>query len=288
MSRSLFGYGMSDYASPRHTLGGYAEYAPPARLHRCAEAVWHHTTPLEFGGGPGASHRVLPDPSLSIAFTCYRDDGSRATDPRVVVIGPITIPRPFPLEPSFEMAAVKLKLEWVEPLLGLCPSDHADRIDDLSPLRPAFAAPLLDALAATHSAEHAVAVLALAVERLLLRCRTAHDRSARLALDTVRRSRGRIEVGPLAADLGTSDRHLRRVVRHAAGVGLKAYARAVRFTTAVTAADHAARPCWARLAAESGFYDQAHLVREFRALSGLPPDRLYRERRAESEMSNPS
>ena len=81
-------------------------------------------------------------------------------------------------------------------------------------------------------------------------------------------------------------RHLRRVVRQAAGVSLKAYARAQRIVGAMTAADRVNRPEWARLAADSGFYDQSHLVRECRALCGMTPVEVHRERRLEAELSN--
>ena len=69
-------------------------------------------------------------------------------------------------------------------------------------------------------------------------------------------------------------------------MSLKAYARAVRFVGTVTHADAQPEPSWARLAAERGYCDQSHLVREFQAFTGMTPERLFRERRAESEMSN--
>jgi AraC-like DNA-binding protein len=45
-------------------------------------------------------------------------------------------------------------------------------------------------------------------------------------------------------------------------------------------------PQWARIAADAGFCDQSHLVRESRALCGMAPAAVDRERRAEAEMSN--
>jgi AraC-like DNA-binding protein len=81
------------------------------------------------------------------------------------------------------------------------------------------------------------------------------------------------------------------MVHRDAGVCLKAYARTLRLLHAVTTADRSAQPpAWARVAAESGFFDQSHLVRDFRALCGLTPSQVYRERRAEvvleAEISN--
>ncbi|HUR93527.1 MAG TPA: helix-turn-helix domain-containing protein, partial [Gemmatimonadales bacterium] len=85
----------------------------------------------------------------------------------------------------------------------------------------------------------------------------------------------------------TSLRQLRRQVRGEVVLPLKTYARITRLNHAVAAADRTVRPAWARLAAETGFCDQSHLVRECRALAGLAPRRAHRERMAQSELSNP-
>ena len=48
-------------------------------------------------------------------------------------------------------------------------------------------------------------------------------------------------------------------------------ARMIRFHQACRLAQTGATPSWAGVAAESGFADQAHLVREFVSLAGEPP-----------------
>ncbi|MGO8883630.1 MAG: helix-turn-helix domain-containing protein [Streptosporangiaceae bacterium] len=59
------------------------------------------------------------------------------------------------------------------------------------------------------------------------------------------------------------------------GLTPKAAARVVRFDRArrllQQRALRPAQPVLARLAADCGYYDQAHLAREFRALAGCPP-----------------
>ena len=81
-----------------------------------------------------------------------------------------------------------------------------------------------------------------------------------------------------AADrLGWTTRRLGR--RFADGVGLapKRFARVRRFQRLLVAATGPGEPDWARLAVECGYYDQAHLINEFRELSGLTPG-AYRPR----------
>ena len=60
-----------------------------------------------------------------------------------------------------------------------------------------------------------------------------------------------------------------------------------RFLHAITRADTMDRPSWAGIAAEAGFTDQSHLIRDCRSLTGYTPAQLFRERRQESEISNP-
>jgi AraC-like DNA-binding protein len=87
---------------------------------------------------------------------------------------------------------------------------------------------------------------------------------------------GRRAVSGLAAETGWSDRHLRGRFRAETGLTPKAAARVIRFDRARRLLQHRASagialPTLAGLAADCGYYDQAHLAREFRELAGCPP-----------------
>lgn len=89
------------------------------------------------------------------------------------------------------------------------------------------------------------------------------------AIDLVFRSRGRLRVRELARRTGASVRRLERLFRRHLGVGPKRFARIVRFRATLQelrkGRDHA------RVAVEAGYADQAHMVRELRALGGVTP-----------------
>lgn len=81
-------------------------------------------------------------------------------------------------------------------------------------------------------------------------------------------------IGALAAELGWSHRRLIARYRDAVGLPPKMVARIVRFE-ALTARLSSGRPVdWAALAADCGFFDQAHLAREVRDLAGVTPTEL--------------
>jgi AraC-like DNA-binding protein len=94
-------------------------------------------------------------------------------------------------------------------------------------------------------------------------------------------------VAELAAETGWSARHLNSLFRAEVGLSPKEAARVVRFDHARRRIAQAARACadaadspgigLADLAAECGYYDQAHMAREFRSLAGCPPTQWLAE-----------
>jgi AraC-like DNA-binding protein len=83
-------------------------------------------------------------------------------------------------------------------------------------------------------------------------------------------------IDELADELGVTRQHLARVFRREVGVTPKELVRIARVQRAVAALGGGARP--ARLAAELGYFDQAHLANEVRALVGATPAALAAER----------
>jgi len=246
------------------------------------ESVWTHLTPAE--GAEAASHRVLPDPALSLAFACRREMDGRPVDPQMLLIGPKS--RPFLFRPclGYQLVAIRLKLEWVEPLLDLVAAEHVDVQRDLGGLLPRFTRSALQRLSDTRTPEQATTVL---IDEVRAWAEPRHHPGVEgAAFDLVRDCEGRVSMDRVAARVGASARHLRRTVRRRAGISLKQYGRTMRLLAAVAQADRAPAPQWARIAADAGFCDQSHLVRESRALCGMAPAAVDRERRAEAGTSN--
>jgi AraC-like DNA-binding protein len=82
---------------------------------------------------------------------------------------------------------------------------------------------------------------------------------------------GRTGVAALARETGWSARHLTNRFRIETGLRVKEAARVVRFDRVRRRLRPGVR--LAELAADAGYFDQAHLAREFRALAGCPPSR---------------
>lgn len=78
-------------------------------------------------------------------------------------------------------------------------------------------------------------------------------------------------VRTVARELGISERHLRRLFHETVGIGPKAFARIIRFRRALRAARGGRDTSWSAIAADTGYFDQAHLIDEFRAITGATP-----------------
>jgi AraC-like DNA-binding protein len=90
-------------------------------------------------------------------------------------------------------------------------------------------------------------------------------------------SHGNVAIGTLAAELGWSRKRMAARFREQIGMTPKAYARLVRFERARTLATALDRPDWARLAVQCGYYDQSHLINDFRAFTGRTPETFFQD-----------
>ncbi|MGH8879150.1 MAG: helix-turn-helix domain-containing protein, partial [Stackebrandtia sp.] len=84
-------------------------------------------------------------------------------------------------------------------------------------------------------------------------------------------SNGRVRVAELAGELELSRGLLARRFRHELGLAPKTAARLLRFDAAYARRDRAGAEGWAAIAAECGYYDQAHLNADFRQFTGATP-----------------
>ena len=85
----------------------------------------------------------------------------------------------------------------------------------------------------------------------------------------MQRSRGMLGVAAVAAESAVSTRHMERLFQEQIGVSPKIFARLLRLDHALELAGPGSN--WAEVADLCGYFDQSHLVRDFRALTGATP-----------------
>lgn len=203
----------------------------------------------------GEEQHVVPDGVMDLM---WHDD-------RLVIAGADTTTLAIATRPGATTWGLRFPPGVAHALLGVPArelTDHRVELADLAPV-PGEA---LD------SAEDDVPLMLEGVFAALWR-RAAPDPSAlRLAASLDRAARGRRSVREIAADHGLSERSLRRTGDRLFGYGLKTLMGIHRFQHAL----HLARSGTAlsEAAATAGYFDQAHLSREARRLTGSTPGAL--------------
>lgn len=86
---------------------------------------------------------------------------------------------------------------------------------------------------------------------------------------------GLVPIAELSGALCWTPRQLIDGFRRELGLPPKQLARILRFDRAVKMLAPEAQPCFAGIAAECGYYDQAHFAREFRQFAGSTPTQYY-------------
>ncbi|MFD1880822.1 helix-turn-helix domain-containing protein [Paracoccus pacificus] len=156
-------------------------------------------------------------------------------------------------------------------------ADLAGRMAGLDDMIGAEGARLRDRLAATDDWW-----LRLDLAEAFVAGRLRHRPSAAVlhACRRITRAGGDLRIGVLADEIGWSRRHLANRFRAEIGTTPKLLARLIRFDRAQRLSRGGSSGGWADIAAACGFTDQAHLVREFRALAGDSPGAWHHANRS--------
>ncbi len=174
-----------------------------------------------------------------------------------------------------EAIHVRFKPGGAYPFFGVPLSELTDQIVPLDALLGPELDSLRVALEQPTAAERGAAVQRALLSRLVAPSyEPVSVPSVRRALRMLATAVTLPSVGQLADDLDVSSRQLRRAFADVVGVSPKAYLRIVRFQRVLRAARAQPSERWAGLAKAHGYYDQAHLVAELRALSGSVPSAL--------------
>ena len=242
---------------------GYTEWAAPAGLRPAIACVWAQVTP---DGGQDRDDLVLPDACSDLIW----EQGRGA-----FVAGPDTGPVRTVMKPGAVFIGVRFRPSAGGPLLGVPLSELRDQRVDLEDLRRRDARRLPGTLDPDTAVIRALELAAALV--------ADGDQDPAAAQAAVLLADPRVRAEDVAAEVGLSVRQLRRRCHAVVGYGPKTLQRILRFRRFVSRID-AGLPSGqaaydlAALAAQAGYADQAHLTRECRALAGLTPAALARQR----------
>ncbi|MEZ5759486.1 MAG: helix-turn-helix domain-containing protein [Emcibacteraceae bacterium] len=269
----------------RYNMGGYSEYDLVNPDHMI-EAMWVQKTPLS--APIGGIHHLVPETTVNIAISRLVNTRGSASSVAAFVFGPLNKPFTFKLVPGHQIMAARIKPEWISNLIGISSEELFNKIVDLRDISHTLNDQLLSILDQTSSEIEIIQKLyhilknhhGLKSEKYKL---SDYGKSA---IELIRKSNGHISQSQLTNYFNISDRHLRRTVSDLTGFSPKALCRNIRFLRTLEYSDRSSKIDWADCAVKFGYYDQAHLINEFKMLTHLTPNQLMQTRKAESVFSN--
>ena len=223
---------------------------------------------------------ILPGTGVSLvvtfgdAWATGRSLAISALLPRVSVIGPVTQPRILRVGKHVQAVGAVLPAVLTASVFGVPASEVIDRIVPLEDMWTRNEVEsLLESLSCLHTRRQMAKLCGELVVRIRQRgdCETIGQMATRLI--TLRG--GRVSIDQLARSHGLSRKQFARRFSAAAGLTPKVFARITRFQSLVHALLSSDVSEWVTIAPAVGFYDQAHMINEFRAFAGSSPTRFF-------------
>jgi len=244
----------------------YREIRPAPHLQPFLYSFWI----LEHDAEDAAPQRIVPDGHCELIlnwsepFEAFQN-GQWRRQPRCFLAGQID--GPLLLRPSrpARMLGIGFHPHGAAKLLALPMHELSGRFTPVEDLSQALARNLHRALEMPDPVA--------AVEAALLSAANTARRGDLLIEEAVRRiarTKGATDLAAMARDLGLSTRQLERRFHAAVGLPPKLFCRIERFNNVFRTLGQGSG-AWADTAIDCGYYDQAHLIRDCKSLSGTTP-----------------
>ena len=223
-----------------------------------------------------AAQTIVPDGRCELIinfaqpFQNHRD-GRWHIQPDCFFVGQII--GPFLLRPAgpAKVIGVRFHAYGASRLLALPIFELTDSIVSVDAISPSLHREL-ERMRELRSTPEQIALLDL-IMRTRAELIGSDDPLVSFAVNEFERTAGLINISGLANRVGLSTRQFERRFRTEVGIGPKLFGRVQRFQRVFRAFEDA-RPNWVDVAVDCGYYDQSHLIRDFREFSGNTPTAL--------------
>jgi len=251
----------------------YIEAPPSSSLRRWVECLWWRGAAAA-SAAERETTRVLPDGAADIIFDLTPRPSELTS---AFAVGTMT--KPLVLEgDTREFVGVRFRPGCAARFLGIPLRELTDARVPLHDVQPSIGSDVAERL----SFETTLAAKwQLVDDELMRRLAKIDEPDSRIeaAVAVLVRSGGRATVDRVAAAANMTRQHLRRRFLDDVGTAPKTFARVIRFQRLLDTIRRGAVKSWADAALEHGYYDQAHMIGDFRELSGTTPDKFHSSNR---------
>ena len=202
--------------------------------------------------------RILPDGCADILFVSH--NGQITTQ----IVGVMTRPRLVPLPAGTSILGIRFHPGMAGACLGIPIAPLNDRTLEIQSAMGSAANNIVKAGATRTSIERRIA----AIEDQLIDLPAIS--SIQSAIGELTGRKGQLSTHDFAAAAGVSERQLRRTCLKYSGLAPKLLARILRFRNAATRL-RSAFTSTTTIAHDCGYFDQAHLIRDFKEFAAMTP-----------------
>ncbi|HKD67366.1 MAG TPA: helix-turn-helix domain-containing protein [Candidatus Binataceae bacterium] len=254
----------------------YRRYKPPPPLGDFVDDLWFYDDYAQ----PHLREGILPSATIELVIN-LRENEFRIYDPArpqrcrrfqgTMVSGAYGSIFVIDTLEDASVIGAHFKPGGAFPFLGSPAGELADLHVDLETLwGRSTAISLRERLCAAPTPEEKFSILERALLSHLFRP-LQHHQAVNTALHAFTSSNGIWTVGALTHQIGISQRRFIQVFSDEVGITPKLFCRIQRFQLALSAVQGTGSVNWAGLAADCGYFDQSHLIRDFLEFSGLTP-----------------
>jgi AraC-like DNA-binding protein len=253
----------------------YLEIQPRPPVNKFVESFW--TLQSDAGIEPGRPERILPDGCVELIlnfgarFTEQNESGAHELQPLHFVVGQMT--RPILITPTgaVQLIGIRFHPGGTFPFYRHPMSELTNQVVPLGQLDGTLERELVARAEHEPSLRGKIA----AVEKWFVRpiddCK--HDSWLLPLTAKLVGLGGKVTVDEMAAAAGVSGRQLERRFLRDVGLGPKQLCRILRFQQVFQVVEQD-KAGWSAVAVDCGYYDQAHLIRDFREFARQTPSAL--------------
>ena len=247
----------------------YNEWHPSGAASELVRCVWS----LRGATNGRAADPIVSDGCVELVFNLadpfeQMTEAGPRVQPLTMVVGPTYLPTIVRPTGVIDIVGVRLQPWAGATVLGRTMSDLRHRCLALADVKPGPLTELADGLRGKTSDD---ARFELATRTLVEATRERSDPVVRVAVELVAEYSEAPTVRELARRVGRSARTMQRIFAEEVGLSPKELLRIMRVQRALALSRQEPPLRWITIAAQAGYHDQPHFVREFRELVGCTP-----------------
>lgn len=255
----------------------YQLYTPHPSLSSLIKCYWS----LEGEELPGTHQRIFPDGCIELVFH-YGDifqkhyqSGTINLQPRSFIHGQLTCFMEISSSGKVGIFSVRFQPQGLRPFINIDTYEINNDNIHIADIWGAAGRELEGRMLEAASNEQRVRIIELFLQRRLQP--TKANGLIKHCVSLINQANGAINIEELSAKLNIGRRHLERQFIDAVGLNPKQYARISRLQYVLTLAEQKRYNTLTHLAHNTGFYDQAHFIKDFRKFTGLSPKQYFAE-----------